>query len=166
MLKATGAEPQSALSGQGARPKERHPQRPNLIDARRQSKTLMMAENSGIVLNIAAKGSYPNCRAALIQIVALQSLFIHPAQSIQLKSTRTTNAIERLNGEFRRRIKTQTGLPFPETLPILLWAVLSSGQITMRKVDGSQALTSLSNRWCLTSMPDQAQIRRSKNAGL
>jgi len=54
----------------------------------------------------------------------------------QWKSARTTNAIERLNEEFRRRIKTQTVLPCAETVPMLLWALLASGQIQMRKVDG------------------------------
>ncbi len=51
-----------------------------------------------------------------------------------------TNAIERLNEEFRRRIKTQTVLPRAETVPMLLWALLASGQITMRKIDGWQTL--------------------------
>ncbi len=54
----------------------------------------------------------------------------------QWKSARTTNATERLNEEFRRRIKPQTVLPCPETVPMLLWALLASGQIQMRKVDG------------------------------
>jgi transposase-like protein len=54
---------------------------------------------------------------------------------------RTTNAIERLNEEFRRRIKTQTVLPCSETLPMLLWALLASRQITMRKVDGWETLS-------------------------
>lgn len=54
----------------------------------------------------------------------------------QWKSARTTNAIERLNEEFRRRIKTQTVLPCAETVPMLLWAMSASGQIPMRKVDG------------------------------
>src|SRR5512143_880204 len=45
----------------------------------------------------------------------------------QWRSIRTTNAIERLHEEFKRRIKT-------------LWALLASGQITMRKVDGWQSL--------------------------
>jgi putative transposase len=58
----------------------------------------------------------------------------------QWKSARTTNAIERLNEEFRRRIKTQTVLPCPETVPMLLWALLASGQIQMRKVDGWETL--------------------------
>ena len=59
----------------------------------------------------------------------------------QWKSARTTNAIERLNGEFRRRINTQTVLPCAETVPILLWALLASGQIQMRKVDGWETLS-------------------------
>ena len=58
----------------------------------------------------------------------------------QWKSARTTNAVERLHEEFRRRIKTQTVLPSAETAAMLLWALLASGQITMRKVDGWQAL--------------------------
>ena len=59
----------------------------------------------------------------------------------QWKSARTTNAIERLNGEFRRRIKTQTVLPCAETVPMLLRALLASGQIQMRKVDGWDTLS-------------------------
>ena len=59
----------------------------------------------------------------------------------QWKSTRTTNAIERLHEEFKRRIKTQTVLPEAETAPMLFWALLASGQITMRKVDGWETLS-------------------------
>jgi transposase-like protein len=59
----------------------------------------------------------------------------------QWKSARTTNTIERLNGEFRRRIKTQTVLPCAQTVPMLLWALLASGQIQMRKVDGWETLS-------------------------
>ena len=51
-----------------------------------------------------------------------------------------TNAIERLHEEFKRRIKTQTVLPSAETA-LLFWALLASGQITMRKVDGWQTLS-------------------------
>jgi transposase-like protein len=58
----------------------------------------------------------------------------------QWKSARTTNAIERLNEEFRRRIKTQTVLPCAETVPMLLWALMASSQIQMRKVDGWETL--------------------------
>jgi putative transposase len=65
--------------------------------------------------------------------------FLRLPQS-QWKSARTTNAIERLHEEFKRRIKTQTVLPSAETAVMLFWALLASGQITMRKVDGWQTL--------------------------
>jgi putative transposase len=58
----------------------------------------------------------------------------------QWKSVRTTNAIERLHEEFKRRIKTQTVLPSAETAAMLFWGLLASGQITMRKVDGWETL--------------------------
>jgi putative transposase len=58
----------------------------------------------------------------------------------QWKSIRTSNAIERLHEEFKRRIKTQTVLPSAETAAMLFWALLDSGQITMRKVDGWRSL--------------------------
>ena len=51
-----------------------------------------------------------------------------------------TNAIERLHEEFKRRIKTQTVLPSADTAAMLFWALLASGQINMRKVDGWQTL--------------------------
>jgi putative transposase len=54
----------------------------------------------------------------------------------QWRSSRTTNAIERLHEEFKRRIKTQCLLPCAETAAMLFWALLASGQITMRRVDG------------------------------
>jgi len=58
----------------------------------------------------------------------------------QWRSVRTTNAIERLHEEFKRRIKTQTVLPSAETAAMLFWALLASGQINMRRVDGWQTL--------------------------
>jgi putative transposase len=58
----------------------------------------------------------------------------------QWKSARTTNAIERLHEEFKRRIKTQTVLPSADTAAMLFWALLASGHINMRKVDGWQTL--------------------------
>lgn len=58
----------------------------------------------------------------------------------QWKSARTTNAIERLHEEFKRRIKTQTVLPSAETAAMMFWALVASGQISMRKVDGWKTL--------------------------
>jgi len=59
----------------------------------------------------------------------------------QWRSARTSNAIERLHEEFKRRIKTQSVLPSADTAAMLFWALLASGQINMRKVDGWQTLT-------------------------
>ncbi len=58
----------------------------------------------------------------------------------QWRSLRTTNVIERLHEEFRRRIKTQCVLPCAGTACMLFWALLASGQIVLRKVDGWQSL--------------------------
>ena len=65
---------------------------------------------------------------------------LHPPAPSQWRSLRTTNAIERLHEEFKRRIKTQTVLPSADTAAMLFWALLASGQINMRKVDGWQTL--------------------------
>jgi hypothetical protein len=53
----------------------------------------------------------------------------------QWRSLRTTNAIERLREQFKRRINTQCLLPCAETAAMLFGALLASGQITMRRVD-------------------------------
>ena len=58
----------------------------------------------------------------------------------QWKSIRTTNAIERLHEEFKRRIKTQCMLPCADTACMLFWALMASGQITLRKVNGWKTL--------------------------
>jgi putative transposase len=62
----------------------------------------------------------------------------------QGRSARTTNAIERLHEEFKRRIKTQTVLPSADTAAMLFWALLASGQTNMRKVDGWKTLATKS----------------------
>jgi transposase-like protein len=67
----------------------------------------------------------------------------------QWRSARTTNSVERLHEEFKRRIKTQTVLPSAETAGMLFWALLASGQITMRKVDGWQTLAEKPAAQCI-----------------
>ena len=56
----------------------------------------------------------------------------------QWRSLRTTNAIERLNGEFRRRVKTQGSFPTEDSALILLYSLVASGQIVMYKIDGAE----------------------------
>ena len=61
----------------------------------------------------------------------------------QWRSLRTTNAIERLHEEFKRRIKTQCLLPYadpPAQGVNIACRFTPSGQIAMRRVDGWHTL--------------------------
>src|ERR1700739_2144973 len=58
----------------------------------------------------------------------------------QWKAPRTTNALERINEEFRRRTKTQASLPGEDAVLLLLYGLLRSGQIVLRRIDGRQAM--------------------------
>src|SRR5271168_3106610 len=62
----------------------------------------------------------------------------------QWKALRTTNALERINEEFRRRTKTQASLPSEEAVLFLLFGLLRSGQITLRRLVGWHDLTIVS----------------------
>jgi hypothetical protein len=44
--------------------------------------------------------------------------------------------IERLHGEFRRRVTTQGAWPTEDAAVVLLLSLVASGQIRLRKVDG------------------------------
>src|SRR2546422_9587109 len=54
----------------------------------------------------------------------------------QWKALRTTNALERINGEFRRRTKTQSSLPSSAAVTLLLFGLLRSGPLKLRRLDG------------------------------
>jgi putative transposase len=54
----------------------------------------------------------------------------------QWKSLRSTNGLERLNLEFRRRVKTQGSLPSEDAVLALLFGLVATGQIVFRKLDG------------------------------
>jgi transposase-like protein len=56
----------------------------------------------------------------------------------QWKGLRTTNALERINEEFRRRTKTQASLPNEDAVVLLLFGLLRTGQIRLRRFDGWQ----------------------------
>jgi putative transposase len=60
----------------------------------------------------------------------------------QWKALRTTNALERINEEFRRRTKTQASLPSEEAVLFLLFGLLRSGQVKLHRLIGWQDLTS------------------------
>ena len=58
----------------------------------------------------------------------------------QWKSLRTTNIVERVIEEFRRRVKTQAVLPSQDSALLLLYGLVASGQLRFRKLDGYQEL--------------------------
>lgn len=64
----------------------------------------------------------------------------------QWRGLRSTNVIERLYGEFRRRVKTQASLPSPQAAGLLLFGLVASGQIRMRRLDGWQHLAQVPER--------------------
>ena len=71
-----------------------------------------------------------------------EELFTFTAFPIsQWKALRTTNALERINEEFRRRTKTQASLPSEEAVLFLLFGLLRSGQVRLRRLVGWQDLT-------------------------
>jgi transposase-like protein len=64
----------------------------------------------------------------------------------QWKALRTTNALERINEEFRRRTKTQASLPSEEAVVLLLFGLVRSGQIVLRRQVGWQDMRIVSKR--------------------
>ena len=54
----------------------------------------------------------------------------------QWKALRSMNVIERLHQEFRRRVKTQGSLPSEDAAIVLLFSLVASGQIKLRRIDG------------------------------
>jgi transposase-like protein len=58
----------------------------------------------------------------------------------QWKGLRTTNIVERVIEEFRRRVKTQAVLPSQDSALLLLYGLVASGQLRFRKLDGYQEL--------------------------
>jgi len=64
----------------------------------------------------------------------------------QWKALRTTNALERINEEFRRRTKTQASLPNEEAVLLLLFGLLRSGQIKLRRLVGWQELNTVTEQ--------------------
>lgn len=60
--------------------------------------------------------------------------------SSQWKALRTTNALERINEEFRRRTKTQASLPSQDAVLLLLFGLLRSGQVKLRALVGYQEM--------------------------
>lgn len=61
----------------------------------------------------------------------------------QWKSLRTTNQLERLNGEFRRPTKTQGSFPNETSALVLLYGLIAFEQVRLRKIDGWQEMSAV-----------------------
>jgi putative transposase len=61
----------------------------------------------------------------------------------QWETLRTTNTIERFREDFRRRVKTQGSLPSEDAALVLLFGLVASGQIKLRRIDGWQKISAV-----------------------
>jgi len=62
------------------------------------------------------------------------------------KCLRTTNPIERLNGEFKLRVKTQCSLPSDDSALLMLYGLMLAEQIRFRRIDGWQQIVQVYRR--------------------
>ena len=74
--------------------------------------------------------------AASLEEAGEELLTFYRFPASQHKSLRTTNAIERLQEEFRRRVKTQASLPSEKAALLVFFGLFASGQVKMRRIEG------------------------------
>jgi putative transposase len=64
----------------------------------------------------------------------------------QWKTLGTTNTIERFHEEFRRPVKTQGSLPSEDAALVLLFSLVASGPIKLRRIDGWPKIDAVLNQ--------------------
>lgn len=83
-----------------------------------------------------------------LQEAGLELLTFYEFPKETWKSIRTTNMIENLNREFRRRTKTQASFSTEAAALTVLYGLVAFGQIQLRKIDGYTKLPSfLEKEW-------------------
>ena len=86
--------------------------------------------------------------AKSLQEAGLELLTFYAFPQETWKSIRTTNTIENLNREFRRRTKTQASFSTEAAALTVLYGLVAFGQIQLRKIDGYTKLPSfLEKEW-------------------
>jgi transposase-like protein len=78
--------------------------------------------------------------ARSLEEAGLDLLTFYTFPKAMWKSLRTTNALENLNREFRRRTKTQASFSTEAAALTVLFGLVAVGQIVFRKIDGHQDL--------------------------
>lgn len=81
--------------------------------------------------------------AASLEEAGLDLLTYYELPKSMWKSLRTTNAIEILNHEIRRRTKAQASVGSEDAALTLLCGLVASGEIQLREIDGHRELPSL-----------------------
>jgi putative transposase len=116
-------------------PKHAHP------EMRRDYQAIVMA--TGMTAARRAYAAFvrkwtPLCPAAVrsLEEAGDELLTFYRFPQSQWKCLRTTNPLERLNEEFRRRTKTQGSFRDETSALVLLWGLVAFGQIVLRKIDG------------------------------
>src|SRR5437016_316429 len=78
----------------------------------------------------------------------LELLTFYDFPKAMWSSLRTTNTLENLNREFRRRTKTQASFGTEDAALIVLYGLVAFGPIQLRKIDGHMKLPSfLEKEW-------------------
>lgn len=86
--------------------------------------------------------------ATSLEEAGLELLTFYAFPKAMWKSLRTTNTLENLNREFRRRTKTQASFSTEAAALTLLYGLVAFGQIQLRKIDGHKQLPSfLAHEW-------------------
>jgi hypothetical protein len=85
---------------------------------------------------------------------------------MQWKTLRTTNTIERLHEEFRRRVKTQGSLPSEDAALVLLFSLVASGQIKLRRINGWRKIAAVISGTCRRLRRDESEIIANHVGGL
>ena len=86
--------------------------------------------------------------ARSLEEAGLELLTFYTFPEAMWKALRTTNTLENLNREFRRRTKTQASFGTEDAALTVLFGLVAFGQIQVRRIDGSQALPSfLATKW-------------------
>ena len=74
--------------------------------------------------------------------------------------------IERLNEEFRRRVKTQGALPSDDAAVTLLFSLVAGGQIRLRKVDGWRRLATVIRQRLSASAGSSSLVTNNADRGI
>jgi len=86
--------------------------------------------------------------AKSLEEAGLELLTFYDFPNAMWKSLRTTNTLENLNREFRRRTKTQASFSTEDAALIILYGLVAFGQIQLRKIDGHQQLAAfIAREW-------------------